>query len=82
VDEAYKENCSSPVKKHSLPIERTKMSSRELSHARYFQEEQMMEFEAELQGFPGGPYDLSLLSKFGKHVTCRLWIDHEVSIIV
>jgi len=41
-----------------------------------------MEFEAGPQGFPGGPSDLSLLPKFGKHVTCMLWVDVDVSIIV
>jgi hypothetical protein len=31
-----------------------------------------MEFEAGPHGFPGGPYELSLLPNFGKHVACRL----------
>jgi len=43
--------------------------------------EPAMEFEAGPQGFPGGPYELSLLPNFGKHVACRLWVDAEVSII-
>jgi len=40
-----------------------------------------MEFEAEPHGFLGGPYVLSILPNFGKHVACRLWVDVEVSII-
>ena len=32
-------------------------------------------------GFPGGPYELSLLPNFGKHVAYKLWNDKVVSII-
>jgi len=37
--------------------------------------------EDEDGGFPGGPYELSLLPNFGKHVACKLWSDKVVSII-
>jgi len=40
-----------------------------------------MEFEAGPNGFPGGPYELSLLLNFGKHMACKLWGDQVVSII-
>ncbi len=33
------------------------------------------------EGFPGGPYDLSLLPNFGNHVAFKLWNDRAVSII-
>jgi hypothetical protein len=39
-------------------------------------------FSPDRMVFLRGPYDLSLLPKFGKHVACRLWVDVEVSIIV
>jgi len=40
--------------------------------------------EDEDGGFPGGLMrcQMSLLPNFGKHVTCRLWNDKTVSIIV
>jgi len=38
--------------------------------------------EDEVGGLPGGPYEMSLLSNFGKHVACRLWNSKTVSIIV
>jgi hypothetical protein len=37
--------------------------------------------EHEDGGFPGGPYDFSLLLDFGRHVACKLWSDKVVSII-
>jgi len=33
------------------------------------------------EGFSGGPYELSLLPNFDKHVACKLWSDKVVSII-
>jgi len=41
-----------------------------------------MEFEAGPNGFLEGPYELSLLPNFSKHVACKLWGDKVVSIIV
>jgi len=38
--------------------------------------------EDEDGAFQGGPYEMSLLPNFGKHVACRLWNDKTVSIIV
>jgi len=52
-----------------------------IQHEGEAQEEPKMEFEAGLQGFPGEPYELSLLPNFGKHVACRLWLDPHVNII-
>ena len=37
--------------------------------------------DEEFKGFPGGPYELSILPNFGKHVACKLWSDKVVSII-
>jgi len=34
----------------------------------------------EVGGFPGGPYELSLLPNFGKHVAFKLWNNKTVSI--
>jgi len=44
------------------------------------QEEPRMEFEARPHGFSGGPYELSLLPNFGKHVACRLLVDPDLII--
>jgi len=38
-------------------------------------------YEASLDGYAGGPSDLRLLSHFGGHVACRIWVDADVSII-
>jgi len=43
--------------------------------------QQQAEPGMEDKGFPGGPYELSLLPDFGKHVACKLWSDKVVSVI-
>jgi len=37
-------------------------------------------YEAGPDGYPGGPYELTLLPHFGRHVACRIWVDVDVSI--
>jgi len=39
-----------------------------------------VEYEAGPDGYGGGPYDLTLLPRFGGHVACRVWVDDDVSI--
>jgi hypothetical protein len=50
-------------------------------HEGYQHPQQQAELGMEDEGFPGGPYELSLLPNFGKHVACKLWNDKIVSII-
>jgi len=40
----------------------------------------MVVYEAGLDGYAGGPSDLTLLPHFGGHVACRIWVDADVSI--
>jgi len=40
----------------------------------------MVVYEAELDDYGGGPYDLTLLPRFGGHRACRIWVDVDVSI--
>ena len=37
-------------------------------------------YEAGPDGYAGGPSVLTLLPHFGGHVTCRIWVDADVSI--
>ena len=42
-------------------------------------QQQAQEVEAGPTSFPEGPTNLSLLPRFGNHVTCKLWSDAKVS---
>jgi len=53
----------------------------QLQYGQHPQQHAEAGMEDEDGGFPGGPYDLSLLLDFSKHVTFKLWNDKTISII-
>jgi len=55
----------------------------EQQHVEAPEQQQHLEpvMEDENEGFPEGPYDLSLLPNFSKHVASKLWNDRTVSIV-
>jgi len=40
----------------------------------------VVEYEAGLDGYGGGPFEATLLPHFSRHVACMIWVDANVSI--